>query len=255
MSTMRQRRAHASPREKRMARELAALSGAPYLHSVYTIRTLARLRERLDLGDLVNILDGRHDRRPIGLPVDNHDLVHLARLLELGLDCTGRCIATSGATNETRLLIDVAIGGCDLVYEHVLAGPLHPAATWVLDLDELATQLASEAEQPQPSLVAHATSSPESVDVPIPADHDGVAIPAGLFREASTPSKVSAGWPIALRELALVMIELAAIGDDANVVIYDLQEGNARWSGIDLPTHQTLWYRHPVSTESAGPKA
>ena len=43
MSTMRQRRTNATPDEKRKARALAALGGVPYLHALYTLRTLDRL--------------------------------------------------------------------------------------------------------------------------------------------------------------------------------------------------------------------
>jgi len=70
MSTMRQRRANATPDEKRKARALAALGGVPYLHALYALRTLDRLAGRIDLIDLAALLGGREDRRPIGLRVD-----------------------------------------------------------------------------------------------------------------------------------------------------------------------------------------
>lgn len=117
MSTMRQRRANATPDEKRKARALSALGGVPYLHALYTLRTLARLAGRIDIGDLAAVLGDRDKRRPIGLPVDSTDLHHLDRLFTLGFDIGDIGTVTSGATNETRLLLTVAIDDTTIHYE------------------------------------------------------------------------------------------------------------------------------------------
>ena len=176
---------------------------------------------------------------PSAFGLTAQDLHHLDRLFTLGFDIGDIGTVTTGATNETRLLLTIAIDDITIHYEHILGGPLHPAGTWQIDTSELADQLTAEIKLANPSLVAHAHASSRPTIVPIPADTDGTSLAAGALTR-TTP--LVAHWSTALHDVADQLLD--AVEPTDRIVVYDLR-GTRRWSGIDSPTHQTLWYRHP----------
>lgn len=110
---------------------------------------------------------------------------------------------------------------------------------------QLADKLTAEIKLANPSLVAHAHAASRPTIVPIPADTDGTSLAAGALTR-TTP--LVAHWSTALHDVADQLLD--AVEPTDRIVVYDLR-GTRRWSGIDSPAHQTLWYRHPTTYASA----
>lgn len=222
--------------ERIIARRLAAVADMPFVHAVHTVRLLRRLRLRIDLDEITKLLDVDAESAPIGLPVDELDLVQMCRFLELADEVTGGS-AASAPDNEIRVVLAAIIDGIDIVYEHVLAGRIFPHGTWSFDPTEfavavdharrdrfrtLAVRAARDLSMPHPPLGGTGEPARVAIDRILPgADGPTRQIVAGFVR-------------------SLTADDVDPIDD---VCVTSFVHRRSSWWAIDLEDGRFVWWR------------